>query len=199
MNLYDSLVFPTASGMIVPDLATSWNVSANSMTYTFTLRSGVTFHNGDQLTAQDVVFSMDRLLNLSQGYSYLFTPYIANVSAPSSNTVVINLKTTFGPFLSALVRLYVLDHTQVIAHEDHASSTYGSNGDYGSTWLLTHDAGSGPYEMVSANLEAEHDPPGIFQLLERNSINPAKRSTDDWHERIKYGSGSFQQSRYPNH
>ena len=157
VNLYDTLVFPTASGAVVPDLATSWTISSNSLTYTFTLRSGVTFHNGDTLTAEDVVFSMNRLLDMAQGYSYLFSPYVANITAPSSNTVVINLKSTFGPFLSALVRLYVLDKAQVLAHEVTVSSGAEPNAngtDYGSTWLLTHDAGSGPYYMVSANLEA---------------------------------------------
>jgi peptide/nickel transport system substrate-binding protein len=89
---------------------------------------------------------------MAQGYSYLFAPYVASISAPSNLQVVINLKTTFGPFLSALVRLYVLDKSQVILHE--VSGSYANSTDYGSTWLLTHDAGSGPYFMVSANLEA---------------------------------------------
>jgi len=151
-NLYDTLVFPTASGSVIPDLATSWNISSNSLTYTFNLKSGVTFHNGDALTAQDVVFSMNRLLSMAQGYSYLFAPYVASVSAPSSLQVVINLKTTFGPFLSALVRLYILDESQVVSHE--VAGSYANNTDYGSTWLLTHDAGSGPYYMVSLNPES---------------------------------------------
>lgn len=152
VNLYDSLVFPTPSGQLQPDLATSWTVSPDGLTYTFTLRSGVKFHNGDTLNATDVVFSAKRLLTIGQGYAYLFIPYVSNVSAPNANTVVFTLKKPFGPFLSALVRLYVLDHKQVIAHE--ASGTYGPSGDYGSTWLLTHDAGSGPYTIYSANLES---------------------------------------------
>jgi peptide/nickel transport system substrate-binding protein len=152
VNLYDSLIFPTSSGGIVPDLTTSWTVSSNGLTYTFNLRSGVTFHNGDPLTAMDVVFSMNRLLNMSQGYSYLFSPYVESITASSNSQVVINLKSTFGPFLSALARLYILDESQVVAHE--VSGSYVNHTDYGSTWLLTHDAGSGAYYMVSANLES---------------------------------------------
>lgn len=152
VNLYDSLVFPTPSGELQPDLATNWAVSPDGLTYTFTLRNDVKFHNGDILTASDVVFSMNRLLTIGQGYAYLFLPYIKNVSAPNSNTVVFTLKKPFGPFLSAIVRLYVLDQKQVVAHE--TNGTYGTNGDYGSTWLLTHDAGSGPYTIQSANLES---------------------------------------------
>ena len=151
LNVYDTLIFPTASGTVVPDLATSWSVSSNGLVYTFQLRSGVTFHNGDVLNATDVVFSMDRMLAMGQGYSYLFSPYVANTTAPNSSTVVFSLKTPFAPFLSSLVRLYVLDEKQVMAHL--GTGSYGSYGDYGSTWLLTHDAGSGPYQVTAANLE----------------------------------------------
>lgn len=157
-NLYDSLVFPTSSGTLQPDLATSWQVASDGLTYTFNLRQGVTFHNGDPLTASDVVFSMNRLIAIGQGYSYLFSPYVKNITAPNSSTVVITLSKPFGPFLTALVRLYVLDQKQVVANEVHtgASATYGANGDYGSTWLLTNDAGSGAYTIGSpTNLESE--------------------------------------------
>jgi len=149
-NLYDSLVFPTSSGTIQKDLATSWTVSSDGLTYTFTIRSGVTFHNGDALTASDVVYSLNRLISVGQGYSYLFSPYVSTVSAPNSNTVVIQLKKTFGPFLSALVRLYVVDQKLVSSHYNSTAP----NNDYGSTWLLTNDAGSGAYQMSSANLES---------------------------------------------
>jgi len=152
VNLYDTLVFPTASGGLVPDLATNWNMSSNGLVYTFHLRGGVTFHNGDILTAQDVVFSMDRLLTMGQGYSFLFSPYVQNTTATNNNTVVFTLKIQDALFLVSLVRLYVLDEKQVMAHL--GTGPYGSYGDYGSTWLLTHDAGSGPYEVIYANLES---------------------------------------------
>jgi len=151
-NVYDSLVFPTATGNIVPDLATSWSVSDSGLVYTFHLRPDVYFHDGSILTAQDVVFSMDRLLTMGQGFSYLFAPYVANVTAPNNSTVVFTLKAIDGPFLSSLVFLYILDQKEVMAHL--APGPYGSYGDYGHTWLLTHDAGSGPYEVIYANLEA---------------------------------------------
>ena len=152
VNLYDTLVFPSATGGLQSDLATSWAVSSDGLTYTFTLRQGVTFHNGDPLNASAVVFSMNRMIAMGQGFSYLFSPYIVSTNATGAYTVVFHLKKTFGPFLSAIVRLYVLDPKQVMANI--VSGPYGKLGDYGSTWLLTHDAGSGPYYMVSANLEA---------------------------------------------
>ena len=153
-NAYDTLVFPTSAGTLQHDLATNWQVSSDGLTYTFTIRQGVKFHNGDALSASDVVFSMNRLIAIGQGYSYLFSPYVASINATDSSTLVIKLKQPFGPFLTALVRLYVLDQKQVVANEDQSKATYGSNGDYASTWLLTHDAGSGAYSISQANLES---------------------------------------------
>lgn len=152
VNLYDALVTPTPNGGVTPDLATSWTVSSNGLVYTFNIRPDVTFHNGDILTANDVVFSMNRIITMGEGNSYLFSPYVANTSAPNNSTVVITLKTPFAPFLDSLVYLYVLDQKQVMAHI--ASGSYGAYGDYGDKWLLTHDAGTGPYEVQSVNLES---------------------------------------------
>jgi ABC-type transport system substrate-binding protein len=59
---YSTLVtYSSESSKIVPDLATSWTVSPNGKTYTFQLRKGVTFSNGDPFTAQDVVWTFTRL------------------------------------------------------------------------------------------------------------------------------------------
>ncbi|NSW75208.1 MAG: ABC transporter substrate-binding protein [Candidatus Atribacteria bacterium] len=151
-NLYDTLVFPTYDGEIVPHLATSWEVSEDHLTYTFHLRQGVKFHNGEELKAEDVVFSMERLLAIGQGYSYIFKPIIDKVEAVDDYTVRFTLKKPFGPFLYALVRLYVLNKDEVLAHAEKTGE-YGEYGDYGMNWLLTHDAGSGPYMVKEMKME----------------------------------------------
>jgi peptide/nickel transport system substrate-binding protein len=145
INMYDSLVFPNADGTIKPWLAKSWVVSKDSLTYTFTLRPGVKFHNGDELTAADVAFSLQRLMTIGQGYAFLFTGTVKEVKALNTYTVQITLKKSFGPFLGALVRLYILDEKQVMAHL--APGSYGEFKDYGMGWLVTNDAGSGPYQV----------------------------------------------------
>jgi peptide/nickel transport system substrate-binding protein len=58
-TMFDSLVFPEPDGTFTPALAESWDVSEDGTTYTFHLREGVTFHNGDPFTADDVVFSWE--------------------------------------------------------------------------------------------------------------------------------------------
>ncbi|MDR6199005.1 peptide/nickel transport system substrate-binding protein [Microbacterium sp. SORGH_AS428] len=57
-NLYQGLVARTPEQEIVPALASDWTVSDDRLTYTFTLREGVTFHDGQPLTPEDVVFSL---------------------------------------------------------------------------------------------------------------------------------------------
>jgi peptide/nickel transport system substrate-binding protein len=144
-NMYDSLVFPNPDGSVKPWLAKSWVISANALTYTFTLVPGVKFHNGDTLTAADVVFSLQRLMTIGEGYGYLFTSSVKAAKALGTYKVQFTLKQPFGPFLGALVRLYILDKKQVMAHL--RTGTYGAFKDYGKGWLVTNDAGSGPYKV----------------------------------------------------
>lgn len=151
-NLYDTLVFPTYDGEVVPHLAERWEVSDDGLTYTFYLRKGVRFHDGSELTAEDVVFSMERLLTIGQGYSYIFKPVLEKVEALDDYTVRFKLKEPFGPFLYALVRLYILNKDLVMQHIED-SGEYGEYGDYGKRWLLTHDAGSGPYMVKEMRME----------------------------------------------
>lgn len=61
-NVYETLVRLQADGSITGLLAESWEVSDDALTYTFSLREGVSFHNGDPLTAEDVVFSIENVL-----------------------------------------------------------------------------------------------------------------------------------------
>ena len=152
LNLYDSLLWPNPDGSSKECLATKWETAPDNVTYTFTLRQGVKFHNGDIMTADDVVFTMQRLLTMQKGYAYLFTTTVAEVSAPDQGTVKIVLKKPFGPFLGTLARLYVLNKKQVTANIK-AGGSYGELGDYGQEWLATHDAGSGPYMVKEMRME----------------------------------------------
>ena len=62
-QIYDSLLTVTPSGEVAPSVATKYSVSNKGLTYTFTLRSGVKFSNGQALTSKDVVYSLQRVLN----------------------------------------------------------------------------------------------------------------------------------------
>lgn len=152
VNLYDSLVFPQPDGSVKASLATDWTASPDGKTYTFNLRKGVKFHNGDELKASDVEFSLNRMLKIGEGYGYLFTSTVAGVKATGDYQVQIMLKKPFGPFILSIVRLYVVSQKEVTAHIEK-NGQYGDMGDYGKKWLLTHDAGSGPYKVKEMNME----------------------------------------------
>ena len=153
-NIYDSLVFPKPDGTVQPHAADSWQVSSDGFRYTFALKKGIKFHNGEELTADDVVFSANRLMKIGEGYAYLFAPIVDKVTADGAYKVTFTMKKAFGPFLNALVNLYILNKDEVMKHIQ-TPGDYGDMGDYGKTWLLTNDAGSGPYTVQEMKL-AEH-------------------------------------------
>ena len=72
-NVYDTLVQPDANLDFEPALATEWEVSDDQLTWTFTLREGVTFHDGSDFTAEDVVFSYNRIIDEELANAYRFS------------------------------------------------------------------------------------------------------------------------------
>jgi len=152
VNLYDSLIFPAMDGSLKPSLAKSWEISEDGLTYTFELVPGVKFHNGDELTADDVVFSLERIMTIGEGFGYLFTENVEGAKALEKYKVQFKLKKVFAPFLSVLVRLYILNQNQVMANINK-DGYYEEFGDYGKAWLITHDAGSGPYKVKEMKIQ----------------------------------------------
>ena len=151
INIYDTLVYPdeNAEEGVVGRVAEDWTISEDGLTYTFNLKQGIKFHNGEELKASDVVYSMDRLLTIGEGYAYIFSNYIdpGSTVAVDDYTVEFHLKQAYGPFLNSLIRLFIVSEKEV-KENTLASGNYGENGDYGREYLLTHDAGSGAYKAV---------------------------------------------------
>jgi peptide/nickel transport system substrate-binding protein len=86
---------------VIPWLATGYTVSKDKKTYTFTLRKGVKFSNGQPMTAKDVKFSIDQARAAAQGWGYIDTA-IKSVTDPTPATVVVNLKFPWAPLLADL-------------------------------------------------------------------------------------------------
>ena len=89
---------------VVPDLAESWTVAPDGMTYTFKIRSGVKFHDGSPLTSEDIKASYDRIINPPQGVISIRKAYYSDldVAAPNPTTVVFKLKNPMAGVLEAL-------------------------------------------------------------------------------------------------
>src|SRR5579864_4236967 len=100
--LYNKLVTYDANLRVVGDLAESWD-TPDARTYVFHLRKGVQFHDGQEMTADDVVFTIERILDpktASPGRSYLDS--IERVTAADRETVRIRLKYPLASLLSGL-------------------------------------------------------------------------------------------------
>jgi len=78
---------------------------------------------------------------------------IESVKAVDNYTVEFKLARPFGPFVPALANLYILNKSQVMENIDRSDKMYGEMGDYGKKWLLTNDAGSGPYTVKEMKME----------------------------------------------
>src|SRR6266568_3498706 len=115
--LYDTLLTYKGSDVTtpVPDLASSYTASADAKTYTFTLRKGVEFANGDPVTAADVVFSLMRTKNVEGNPSFLMAGITA--TAPSADTVVLTSATanTAIPAIVTNPALAIVDAKKVQA------------------------------------------------------------------------------------
>src|SRR5712691_10857706 len=95
--MFDNLIRrdPRDSGMtIIPDLAHSWQIAKDGKTYTFHLRQGVHFHDGAELTAEDVKATFDRIIKPPQGVSIprsILFKAVSEITAPDKYTVQFKL------------------------------------------------------------------------------------------------------------
>lgn len=118
-NIFDTLIdYEDTSTKIQPALATEWKISDDGLTYTFTLRDGVTFHDGTPFNAEAVVFNFERWMDPKhefhtggdfEYYAAMFSGYkgdeghvIKEVKAVDEHTVQFTLNRPQGPFLQNL-------------------------------------------------------------------------------------------------
>jgi peptide/nickel transport system substrate-binding protein len=110
MNMYDGLVrYRSGTLEVEPALATDWSISDDGTVYTFTLRDGVSFHDGSAFDAEAVVFNFERMLNEDHPYydtgpfplSFFFSA-VEDVTAQDDMTVQFTLNAPYAPFLSNL-------------------------------------------------------------------------------------------------
>ena len=146
-NLYSPLVYPAPEGGVRAHLATKWEAVGGDFTHwRFTLLQGVKFHSGNELTAEDIAFSMTRFITMGRGNSGPLGQVTATVV--DRYTVDFLLDKPSAIFPDTLALFFPVEKALVLENVK-TPGNYGDFGDYGEDWLATHDAGTGPYMMVS--------------------------------------------------
>ncbi len=147
INMYNALLqSKPGTTEIEPDLATEYAAGEDGLSFTFKLRPGVKFHDGSELTADDVVYTVERMLALKKGY-YSSLMQVTGAEAVDDYTVKINTATPFPGLPDALARLYIVNADVIKQHVEA--------NDYGEKWLQDHEAGSGPYMLESFEPEQQ--------------------------------------------
>ena len=115
-QVYEPLYWINDEGEEIPMLATEYSVSEDGLTWTFQLREGVTFQNGDPLTAQDVVYSYERCFD--NAYMQEKVEAIDSVTAPDDSTVEMHLKYQFSPLMEKIAAIGIVSQSFVEANMD---------------------------------------------------------------------------------
>jgi peptide/nickel transport system substrate-binding protein len=187
-NLYDRVMMfePENLTKLVGGVAESWEVSGDGKTITFKIRQGLTFHSGNPVTAEDVAYSLQRVVKLNKTPAFIVTQFGWNkdnvdqlVQVVDDNHVKMTITEEFSPVLvlNALQAgiASVIDKKLVMEHE--------KDGDMGYEWLKSNSAGSGPFSLKSwkanelvtmdAFANYRHGAPAIKRVIVRHVGEPS--------------------------
>lgn len=178
-QIFDGLVQFDQTLTIVPALAEFWKASRDGLTWTFTLRKGVRFHHGREVTADDVVFSLTRILDPAvrsgaaealgviagaEEFRRGTAPRVAGLSAVDRYTVRIVLAEASAPFVSTLA----IGHARIVPRDlvEERGTAFG-----------TSPVGTGPFRFVgwergkevvlAANADYWDGPPRVDRIVYR--------------------------------
>ena len=142
------------------ELADSWTVSDDGLTYTFKLKAGLKFASGNPITAEDVAYSFERAVKLDKSPAFLLTQFglsgdnvAEKAKAADESTFVLTVDKPYAPsfVLNVLTSTVasVVDKKIVVENSKAVTPTaeYKYDTDFGNEYLKTGYAGSGPYKL----------------------------------------------------
>ncbi len=189
-NIYDRIMMfePEDLQNLVGGVAESWEVSEDGKTITFKVRSGLKFHSGNPVRAEDVAWSLQRVVKLNKTPAFIVTQFGWNadnvdglVKATDNDHLQITITEEFSPglVLNALSAgiASVVDKKLVMSHE--------KDGDLGYEWLRSNSAGSGAFSlktwkaneivMLQAHKGYRHGAPGMDRVILQHVAEPSSQ------------------------
>lgn len=152
-NTYDGLIEldPTKVGELVPGLAESWSVDEAGTTFTFKMKSGITFSSGNPVTAEDAAFSLQRAVKINKSPAFILNQFgwtaenVDQMVTADGDNVILKTDKAYAPtFLYNCLTsgvASIVDKATVMANE--------VDGDMGNAWLHNNSAGTGAYVLKS--------------------------------------------------
>jgi len=189
-NIYDRIMMfePEDLQNLVGGVTESYEISNGGKTITFKLRPGLKFHSGNPVRAEDVAWSLQRVVKLNKTPAFIITQFgwtpenvDSLVKASDDEHVQITITEEFSPGLvlnamSAGVAS-VVDKKLVMSHE--------KDGDLGYDWLKSNSAGSGAFSLktwkaneivtLEANKDYRHGAPGMQRVILRHVAEPSSQ------------------------
>ncbi|MBC7477335.1 MAG: ABC transporter substrate-binding protein [Pseudorhodobacter sp.] len=151
-NTYDGLVEinPTTLEM-EPGLAESWSVADDGMTYTFKMKSGITFASGNPVTADAAAWSLQRAVKINKTPAFILNQFgwtadnVDSMITASGDTVTMKVDKAYAP--TFLYNCLTAGVASIVDAE--TVKTHDVDGDMGNAWLHENTAGSGAYVLKS--------------------------------------------------
>ncbi|WP_407180395.1 ABC transporter substrate-binding protein [Bradyrhizobium sp. STM 3562] len=161
--VYDTLLATDSNFKIQPQMA-DWKVSDDKLTYTFTLRDGLKWHDGAPVTAEDCVASLKRW-GRNDGMGQKLMDFTASIEAPDAKTIVLKLKEPYGLVLESIGKPSSL--VPFMMPKRLAETPPGKQ--------IAEQIGSGPFKFVQAEFQ-----PGVKAVYEKFTDYVPRKEPPSW-------------------
>ncbi|MEY9391176.1 ABC-type transport system substrate-binding protein [Bradyrhizobium japonicum] len=162
--VYDTLLGIDSSFRVQPQMA-DWTVSADRLTYTFTLRDGLKWHDGAPVTAEDCVASLKRWGTSVDGMARKLMDFTAGIEAADAKTIVFKLKEPYGLVLETIAKPSSI--CAFMMPKRLAETPISKQ--------IPEQIGSGPFKFVAAEFQ-----PGVKAVYEKNTDYVPRKEPAEW-------------------
>jgi peptide/nickel transport system substrate-binding protein len=161
--VYDTLLATDSNFKVQPQMA-DWKISDDKLTYTFTLRDGLKWHDGAPVTAEDCVASLKRWGRMDNMGQKLMD-FVAGIDAADAKTIVLKLKEPYGQVLESIAK--PSSYVPFMMPKRLAETPAGQQ--------IAEQIGSGPFKFVKAEFQ-----PGVKAVYEKNADYVPRKEPASW-------------------